>query len=163
MDAREAIKQTYKTSTMILQSYVSDLTDAELLHRPAPGCNHLAWQIGHLIASEVHLLESVCPGHAVELPAGFVDQHGKENANCDDASKFCSKETYMNLFNQVQEATFTALDTQSDSDLDQPSPESMRSMFPTVGSIFVLIATHPLMHAGQFVPVRRALNKPVLI
>jgi hypothetical protein len=36
-------------------------------------------------------------------------------------------------------------------------------MFPTVGHIYLLIATHQLMHAGQFVPVRRALGKPVVI
>jgi hypothetical protein len=29
--------------------------------------------------------------------------------------------------------------------------------------MFILIATHPMMHAGQFVPVRRALGKPVAI
>ncbi|MEZ6091100.1 MAG: hypothetical protein R3C05_24380 [Pirellulaceae bacterium] len=69
----------------------------------------------------------------------------------------------MNLFSQVEAATFKALDTQSDSDLDKPSPEFLRNMFPTVGSIFVLLATHQLMHAGQLVPVRRALQKPVLI
>jgi hypothetical protein len=36
-------------------------------------------------------------------------------------------------------------------------------MFPTMASMFILTATHPLMHAGQFVPVRRALGKPVVI
>jgi hypothetical protein len=36
-------------------------------------------------------------------------------------------------------------------------------MFPTAGHIYLLIATHGLMHAGQFVPVRRKLGKPVVI
>ena len=41
--------------------------------------------------------------------------------------------------------------------LDAPSPESFREYFPTVGQMFTLIGTHPMMHAGQFVVVRRQL------
>ena len=40
---------------------------------------------------------------------------------------------------------------------------ALRRRFPTVGSIFTLIATHPMMHAGQFVVVRRQLGKPIVI
>jgi hypothetical protein len=32
-----------------------------------------------------------------------------------------------------------------------------------MAAFYLLIANHPLMHAGQFVPVRRALDKPVVI
>jgi hypothetical protein len=33
---------------------------------------------------------------------------------------------------------------------------------PTLGDIFLLLATHTMMHAGQFTVVRRKLGKPVL-
>jgi hypothetical protein len=36
-------------------------------------------------------------------------------------------------------------------------------LFPTVASILVLVSTHAMMHCGQFVPVRRALGKPILV
>ena len=91
MNTQEAIGATFSTSSMVLNAYFSDLTDAELMTRPAEGCNHLAWQLGHLISSECHLLESLAPGSAVDLPDGFAEQHSKENASEDDASKFCSK------------------------------------------------------------------------
>jgi hypothetical protein len=55
------------------------------------------------------------------------------------------------------------LDTFSESDLDKEGPEAMRSFCPTVGDFFTLIATHPMMHAGQFVIVRRQLGKPILM
>jgi hypothetical protein len=32
-----------------------------------------------------------------------------------------------------------------------------------VGDVFMLIGAHPMMHAGQFVVVRRAAGKPVVI
>ncbi|HMO36044.1 MAG TPA: DinB family protein, partial [Gemmatales bacterium] len=56
-----------------------------------------------------------------------------------------------------------ALEKCSDADFDKPSPEHLQKMFKTTGDLWVLIATHQMMHAGQFVPVRRALGKPVLI
>ena len=59
--------------------------------------------------------------------------------------------------------TLSLLEAFPESDFALPAPESFRKMFPTMGSIFILIATHPMMHAGQFVPIRRALGKPIVM
>jgi hypothetical protein len=67
------------------------------------------------------------------------------------------------LFEKVRGATLAALDSFSESDLDKEGPEAMRSFCPTAGHFFTLIATHPMMHAGQFVIVRRQLGKPILM
>jgi len=162
MNTQEAIGATFATTSMVLNGYFSDLTDQELLTRPAEGCNHLAWQLGHLIASECKLLEMLAPGAAAELPEGFAEQHDKEQDGEDDASKFCTKQEYLDLFDTVRAATLAAMAKFSDADLDQPGPEDFANFCPTVGHVFVLIATHGMMHAGQFVPVRRKLGKPVL-
>ena len=163
MNANEAIRTTMSLSSMVLTSYVNDLTDAELMHRPAPDCNHLAWQLGHLISSECGLLNSIVPGAAPELPVGFEKNHSKENKESNDPKLFCTKAEYLSLQEKVRAATEKALAQQSAEDFDKPSPESWRQMFPRAGDIWCLIATHGLMHAGQFVPVRRALGKPVVI
>ena len=163
MNTRDAIRSTMDLGSMVMKQYLSDLSDAELLIRPGKGCNHIAYQLGHLISSEWGLLEAIAPGSAPELPAGFKQTYEKENAQSDDPQQFCTKQQYLDLFEKLNAATLKALNGTSDADLDQPSPERLRKMFPTVGMIYVLIATHPLMHAGQFVPVRRALGKPVLI
>ena len=163
MNSRSAIVATMDISLMILKQYISDLSDTELLVRPAPGCNHIAWQLGHLISSECGLLAGISPGAAPELPAGFKEKHDKANAKSDAPGDFCSKATYLELIDRVHAASVKGLEAFDDAGLDQPSPEHFRKMFPTVGHIWVLIATHPMMHAGQFVPLRRALGKPVLI
>ena len=161
MNTKDAIKQTYEFSQMVLSGYLGDFSDEELLNRPGEGCNHLAWQLGHLINSECNLLNMVAPGAAIDLPEGFADLHGKENCSSDEG--FHSKSEYMELFGKVKEATFAALDGMSDEDLDKPSPEEMRNFCPTAGSMFVLIGTHAMMHAGQIVPIRRKLGKPVVM
>lgn len=163
MNTKEAIQSAMDMSLYVLNAYLSDLSDADLMRRPGAGCNHLAWQLGHLISSEVNLLNSVCPGKGAELPAGFAEQHSKEMAGSDDASKFFKKQEYQDLFQKVRTATLKALAEIGDAELDQPSPEWIRATFPQVGQMFTLIGTHPMMHAGQFVVVRRQLGKPVLM
>jgi uncharacterized damage-inducible protein DinB len=163
MNTKEAIRATMGMSSTVITKYVEDLSDADLMKRPGPGCNHLAWQLGHLISSEAQLLAMAVPGTTVELPAGFAEKHSKEKTGEDNPANFYTKQQYLDEFEKVHAATYSVIDKLSDADLDQPSPENFRSMFPTVGHVVILIATHGLMHAGQFVPVRRALGKPVVI
>ncbi len=47
--------------------------------------------------------------------------------------------------------------------LDKPTEGRLAAIAPTLGSLFVLIANHPMMHVGQFVVMRRKLGKPVVI
>jgi hypothetical protein len=133
------------------------------MRRPGKGCNHLAWQLGHLITSEAGLLEGIAPGKGVSLPDGFAEAHSKEACENDDPSAFRRKDEYLQWYDKAREATLAALDGLSESDLDQPAPEHLRAFAPTVGDVFALIASHPLMHAGQFVIIRRELDKPILM
>ncbi len=163
MTSKDAILQSYKLSDMCLNSYLGDLSDADLLIRPVSGQNHIAWQLGHLIASERSMAESVKPGSSPELPAGFAEAHGKEANTLDDASKFLSKDRYLQLYKAQREATSKVLEGLSDSDLSAPSDEKWRNFVPTVGELMHLPGLHVLMHVGQFVSVRRKLDKPVTI
>jgi hypothetical protein len=163
MDTFDTLKTTYDTSWMVLQSYVGDLDDADLMRRPGPGCNHLAWQLGHLLTSEAGLLDAIRPGAGIELPDGFAASHAKEQASDDDPTHFHTRQEYLDLFAKSREAVFAAWDAMSEADLQQEAPERFRQFFPTAGHVCVLIATHAMMHAGQFVPVRRALGKPILM
>ena len=52
MNSRDAIKLSINMGDMISMAYLQDLTDEQMMQRPHPDCNHLKWQIGHLIASE---------------------------------------------------------------------------------------------------------------
>ncbi len=163
MNAQEILKQSLKTTNMVVSSYLGDLSDAELLVRPGPGCHHIAWQLGHLISSNTRILNLVAPGAAPELPAGFDEKHSKESAASDSPKDFLTKAEYETLMKKLDEAIFTSLDQMTEKDFDQPSPESWRTMFPRIGDMMVLLTSHAMMHVGQWVPVRRSLGKPVVI
>ncbi len=161
MTAKDAIRNVIEFCDGLLRQYISDLTDRELLVRSVPGTNHIAWQLGHLIANEHRMLEAL-GGTVAPLPDGFAESHGKEAATSDDPAKFRSKAEYVKLLDAQRTAALAALARTPESQLEQPGPESMRAYAPTVGAVFTLLGTHKLMHAGQFVPIRRKLGKAPL-
>jgi hypothetical protein len=163
MNAMQHCQLTAELCNYVLDAYFADMTDADLMTRPGVGCTHLAYQLGHLIDSHCDMLNDLVPGSAPTLPDGFKATHSKANAGNDDPNAFLKKDEYVALLAKCREAAKTQLEKATEADFDKPAPESMRSWFPTVGHIWALIATHPLMHAGQFVPVRRALGKPVVM
>jgi hypothetical protein len=157
---KDLIRDQIKFGDMLVQSYVGDLSDADLFIRSAPGVNHLAWQMGHLIASSQGILKGL--GHDAPLPAGFVEAHTKETSSIDDPARFATKAEYLRLHGQMVEAISAALDKTPETVLDEPGPEDMREYAPTKAATFMLLGNHLAMHAGQFVPVRRKLGKPAM-
>lgn len=162
MTTKDAIRNTLEMGNQVLMAYISDLSDDELFTRPGPGCNHVAWQLGHLIASE-NMMMSGIGAEMPPLPDGFAESHTPETAKSDDEAKFHKKDLYLGQMATQRAATLAALSSMSDADLDKPAPESMREYCATAGAAFNLVGMHMFMHAGQFVPVRRKLGKPVLI
>jgi hypothetical protein len=163
MNAKDVIMRTYGMADRVLFAYLGDLEDADLLLRPVEGQNHIAWQLGHLISSERMLVEGVKPGASPSLPPGFDEAHNKEASSSNDTKGFLTKAQYLDLYKAQRAATVTALESMTDADFDRPGAERMRGFIPTVGATFGLVGEHVLMHAGQFVSVRKKLKKPVTI
>jgi hypothetical protein len=161
MNAKDVLRQNVEFGHMVTRSYVDDLTDADLLVRSVPGANHIAWQLGHIVLGTQHMLGML--GHdASPLPEGFAAAYSAETAKSDDAAKFATKAEYVALLEQMKSAALAAIDATPESALDQPSPEAMREYAPTVAAALGVVALHSLMHAGQFVPIRRKLGKAPL-
>lgn len=49
MNVKDVFIRTIEQAAWITGTYLDDLTDGDLLIRPVPGMNHVAWQLGHLI------------------------------------------------------------------------------------------------------------------
>lgn len=161
MTGKDAIKAALSSTQGLLNWYVGDLSDADFLERPAPAANHIAWQMGHVIAGDVHLIRQQLPDAVYpELPAGFMEKHTKETASQNQA--FYTKAEYVDLFGKVRTATIAALNSLTDVDLDRPTQGNMAKFAPRLGDLFLLVSNHTLMHAGQFTVLRRKLGKPVL-
>ena len=152
---QEAIKTSLGIAREVTTMIISDLSDDDLFVRPVPGANHIAWQLGHLISSEHHMMSGMEGADMPALPDGFADRHNAETSKSDDRSKFDTKEKYVELYQSVRAATLAMLDRVTVEQLDQPAPETVSKISPTVGHTLALQATHELMHVGQYSVVRR--------
>ena len=159
MNAHDGIKMSIDMGDMVSLSYLEDMTDAELMKRPCAGCNHINWQIGHLIVSENQMVEGVVPGSMPALPAGFAEKYTKEMATCDDAAKFAKKDELLRIQKEQRAATLAALAKTSEADLTKSTGLDYA---PTVAALFSLQGSHWLMHCGQWAVVRRQLGRKPL-
>ena len=163
MRAKDAIKISIETADMIAQTYLADLTDEEMMRRPHQKCNHIKWQLGHLILSDHEMINGCWPGALPDLPHGFEQQYAKEQSTSDNADDFHSKSELMKWYKIQRESVLTKLDEISDADLEKEAPETIRSYAPSLGAAFCMIGIHWTMHSGQWAVIRRQLGREVLI
>lgn len=163
MNGVEAISSALETTKALLNHFVHDFTDADLLVRPVPGANHTAWQIGNVIFGDIFLIRGEFSNATYpDLPAGFLDQHGPKGSGDDNPKHFLSKAEYMGMLDKVRAATIAELRKLSDADLDRMITGPMKRIAPNIGMLFQAASDHTLMHTGQFSVIRRKLGKPVL-
>lgn len=163
MTGPQAIQAQLASMQHMVPMYLGDLSDADLLVRPAPGANHIAWQLGHLIQSEAGMVKEYLPqAKYPALPEGFTEQHTKETSAVEPPRGFLTKAQYLELFNATRQATIAVVAQLTPDDLDKPITGNMANFAPTVGHLLMMIPSHDMMHAGQFTVVRRKLGKPVL-
>ena len=162
MTPKDVIKNTINMGHEVLTTYLSDLSDADLMVRAVPAANHIAWQLGHMIASEHQMLTDAAYTMP-NLPESFAESYTKETAPSDDPGKFHTKEQYLRCMEAQRAATLAALAAMPEADFDKPTPEPMQEYAATVGALFNIVGIHEMMHAAQFVAVRRKLGKPITI
>jgi hypothetical protein len=160
MNTKQTLEKAFETADFWVNTLVSDLTDADLLYRPTPDANHIAWQFGHLIVSEVGLVSTGIPDAVYRLPEGFKQQHSKSTATTNDG--FLTKDQYFAVLHEVRKVTLAALAKVHEDALDRPVQMPI-PFIKKAGDCLVVASGHWLLHAGQWSVVRRSLGKPRLI
>jgi len=160
MNFKESIRSSLNVADFMVQGYLADITPSELLMRPAPDANHIAWQLGHLIASERHLVEAAAPGTMPPLPGGFAERHTKDTAVSDNPADFLSKDEYMKLAGEIRAGTLRVLERLTEADCDKPVTARVPPFVKCAGDCFVTVGSHWIMHTGQWVVLRRKLGRP---
>ena len=164
MGPKDVIRSVAKSNDFMVNAYLADFSDADLLVRPVREAHHVAWQLGHLIKSEQSLLKTAAPSAApIELPAGWDKQYSPESGGASPPVGFATKAEYLALYQRSRANFLKALDAASAADLEKPTQGRLAPIAPTIADMFILIANHPMMHVGQWVVVRRKLGKPVVI
>ena len=144
MKPKDPIRQLFHGTDFVLKKYVEDLSDADLLIRPVPQANHIAWQLGHLIVAEKQL-GGMVPGFVyAELPAGYKELYSKEGAGKDQG--FEKKAIYVDLFNKMRDTTLAAL---------RGAPHPEHHQLPSSVQL-----VHRLGHSKRSQPATSVSNRP---
>src|SRR5437868_15355725 len=118
MKAKDALKIGLTSTQNLIGWYIGDLSDQELIVRPVPAANNIAWQMGHLIEGEPYL-GSALPGATYpELPATIKGQYDKKSSSGTPAAGYLTKNQYLELFNKLRADTIANVESLSDADLD---------------------------------------------
>lgn len=160
MNAPQTLEKSFQIADFWLTTLLSDLSDADLLFRPTPDANHIAWQLGHLIVSEVGLVTVAVPSASYQLPDGFKEQHAKSMADKNEG--FLTKDRYLAIQKDVRQVTLAALAGLSEADLDRPVQAPI-PVIKTAGDCLIVASGHWLLHTGQWSVIRRLLGKPRLV
>jgi uncharacterized damage-inducible protein DinB len=163
MSQFDLLAEVLKGNLGLLQMTVADFSDADFYARPVPTANNVAWQLGHLIASEAEMVNGCAGRSVIDLPAGFAERYTRKTAAVDDPAALGEKAELLELCASVRAKTAAWVKSLKPEDLAKPAPEQMRQFFPTVGHVLHLFPVHTAMHLGQIQVLRRKLGKPVLI
>ena len=90
--SKNTIQWRIKNLARILKSGNSEIFPAVKV-RPASTGNQ-----GAQYASVGNKANMMKEGSAIELPEGFAEKHTKEQTGNDDASQFCTKQEYLDLY-----------------------------------------------------------------
>jgi len=164
MSVQRVMVSALQTTLGLVEQFLSDFSDAELLVRPVAGANHAAWQLGNIIAGEPYFVKSVLP--LVEYPAlpdGFSELHGPNGTSHDHHPGFLTKDGYLHWLRTYRGISMAAVERSLESDLMAAPPPTMSWAGATVADVILFTAHHTLMHGGQFSVIRRKLGKPVLM
>ncbi|MCR9118556.1 MAG: DinB family protein [bacterium] len=162
MSSAETIKNVMNLPGHVVNGYLADLSDEDLMRRPHESANHIAWQLGHLITAEHNINNMLVADSAPALPEGFAEKHSKETAASNDQSAFLTKDEYLKEMQVQREGTMALIDQLDEEALMKPSPENLQMLGAAVGACLAAHASHWMMHAGQWVIVRRQLGRTPL-
>ncbi len=160
MSFAQLLVDNIKMSKMFTENALADFSEQDMLFRPAKGANHAMWQIGHLAISTWGMLSGCDP--TVKSPISDETRFKKDTAGVDDAAKFPKKAEVMKMFGDAMDAAAAWAGKLTEAEMAKPAPERMQKFAPTIGNAALLLASHPMMHLGQYSVARRALGKPVL-
>ena len=130
---------------------------------PAGGVSHVAWQVGHLAATQYRLcLERLRPRTDDDedlIPDAMLTQYGR--ASHPDTVTGFTAEQIRDAFNAVHAQVMKELPAYPDAELDLP-PLKPHPLFNTRIAGLRYTPLHEMIHCGQLAMIRRMLGqKPI--
>ncbi|HQR08676.1 MAG TPA: DinB family protein [Gemmatales bacterium] len=143
---------------------LTDIPEKDWFRMPAPGVTHIAWQVGHLAASQYHLtlarLRGVQPADQALFPAdNFVELFGRASTPLANPEKYPTPAELLSTLETITAQGMKVVSALTDEQLDQPTEVSRpHRIMTTKLSALWWCAHHEFLHAGQIGLLRRLIG-----
>lgn len=143
---------------------LADIEEARWFDAPAPGAGHVAWQVGHLAASQVVLIHVRCfeRTYTDHLSALFRDQFGRGSTPVANPAAYPPISDIRTAFDRIHRESIEMISGMNREELDSPTAGEPHPMFSTKAGAIGMAAMHETFHAGQIALIRRLAGKPPL-
>ncbi|MBX3396003.1 MAG: DinB family protein [Phycisphaerae bacterium] len=146
------------------ESLLADIEESRWFEMPCSPTGHIAWQIGHLAASQIGLVHHRCAGRPLDevLPEGTRLMFGRGSTPVADSTKYPPISEIRSLFVRTQREVIDMVRNFSAADLESPAGTEPHPMFSSKAGAISMAAMHETFHAGQIAMLRRAFGKAAL-
>jgi hypothetical protein len=160
LSPNDVIAHQLQMGANLFKMFTSDLSDEEYLFQPTEGGCHLLWILGHLAHTQEWALTNLA-GQPSRMPKEMQELFSGGSTVYGDASRYPSPTEVQDLFAGTQERMLAALAAFDTARWSDPSPEGIpHEFFPTLGSMWEMLAVHTFWHFGQLTVNRRMMGKP---
>ena len=162
MSPKDVIKSQIGTSEFLVEKFLSDLSDEDFLHQLPEGGQTVTWVLGHRACTEDWTLHHLT-GEPYQIPGDLHEKFKGGSTVETDPTANPSRAEIEGTYRAQRERTMAALEQSDESTWDDPAPEGMPEVFPTIGSLWGMTGTHIFWHVGQITIIRRLLGKPPIL
>lgn len=159
MTPKDIVLNQHASAQWLYEGAVKELSDADCRYQPFDGANHVNWILAHLAVSEDSLISQIT-GHPKRYSEPLHKSYGGGSVcRADDGM---TRAEAWKMYTDSAKMTVEFVKGFPESRYDEPAPENLRQMFPTIGAVIGLLGAHPYWHFGQVTFNRRALKKPMM-
>lgn len=160
MTPKQLVLNQFEASKFLFDSFMKDFSDADAAFQPCKGGNHLNWILVHMAVSEDDIIAKLTGQPKRLSDALHKNYGGGSECRADDGM---TRAEAIKLYTESRNRTAEFVKTFDESRYDAKAPEGFPPIFPTVGAVVGLLATHPFWHIGQLTVNRKMLNKPKVL
>jgi uncharacterized damage-inducible protein DinB len=144
---------------------IQDLSPEDWFRMPAEGVTHIAWQVGHLAASEYRLAllrtRGPQPGDEDLISPAFMKPFIGTAVPTADPAAYPSPAEIRAVFDRVHERVLAEVPTLPESSLNEPLMTPHPKVKTKLASLF-WCSQHEMLHTGQIGLLRRLFGRPPL-
>lgn len=164
MNRLELLVDRLQIARQWTNSLLADIEESRWFDMPHPGVGHVAWQVGHLAASQIVLVHVRCFDMAYTdvAPDAIRTTFARGSTPVADKSKYPSIGEIRSLFASVQDDVIRRISSMPDSELDKQAGADPHPMLKDKAGAIAMVAMHETFHAGQIAMIRRIFGKAPL-